>query len=139
MRFAFSGFAAMSPVMLAALFWKRSNKWGALASTIFVAVSIAVVGVLSTKYPPNSAIVPAGEGAIPWLSLAPNGDVRVWGFMTVVPMVLGSALSMFLVAHHAAAEQSHDRQYFPPRDLSASAGTPPVPLNTKVPEGAPVQ
>src|ERR1035441_9130078 len=29
-RFAFSGFAAMAPVMVAALFWKRSTKYGAL-------------------------------------------------------------------------------------------------------------
>src|SRR5436190_19250620 len=36
-RFAFSGFAAMAPVMIAALFWKRSTKWGALASTLWVA------------------------------------------------------------------------------------------------------
>src|SRR5580658_1024659 len=35
-RYAFSGFAAMSPVMVAALFWKRSTKWGALAATLFV-------------------------------------------------------------------------------------------------------
>jgi SSS family solute:Na+ symporter len=28
-RFAFSGFAAMAPVMIAALFWKRSTKYGA--------------------------------------------------------------------------------------------------------------
>ena len=30
------------------------------------------------------------------LSLAPNGDVRFLGFMTVVPMVFGSALCMIL-------------------------------------------
>ncbi|MEI7940773.1 MAG: sodium:solute symporter family protein, partial [Verrucomicrobiota bacterium] len=29
-RYAFSGFAALAPVMIAALFWKRSTKWGAL-------------------------------------------------------------------------------------------------------------
>src|ERR1051325_797853 len=39
-RFAFSGFAAMAPVMVAALFWKRSTKWGALASTLWVAASL---------------------------------------------------------------------------------------------------
>ena len=33
-RFAFSGFAALAPVMLAALF-KRSTKWGALASVLW--------------------------------------------------------------------------------------------------------
>ncbi len=40
-RFAFSGFAAMAPVMIAALFWKRSTKWGALASTLWVAFCLA--------------------------------------------------------------------------------------------------
>ncbi len=44
-RFAFSGFAALAPVMLAALFWKRSTKWGALASGIWV-----VAGVLASWY-----------------------------------------------------------------------------------------
>src|SRR6201999_1156335 len=39
-RFAFSGFAAMAPVMIAALFWKRSTKWGALASTLVVAATL---------------------------------------------------------------------------------------------------
>ena len=33
-RFAFTGFAALAPVMVAALFWKRSNKWGALAAAL---------------------------------------------------------------------------------------------------------
>ena len=37
-RFAFSGFAALAPVMLAALFWKRSTKWGALAASVFVTI-----------------------------------------------------------------------------------------------------
>lgn len=35
-RFAFSGFAALSPIMIAALFWKRSTKYGAMASGIWV-------------------------------------------------------------------------------------------------------
>src|SRR5205823_8467451 len=41
-RFAFSGFAAMSPIMIAALFWKRSTKYGALASTLWVAAWLAI-------------------------------------------------------------------------------------------------
>ena len=31
-QYAFSGFASLAPVMLAALFWKRSTKWGAFAA-----------------------------------------------------------------------------------------------------------
>src|SRR5215468_10677113 len=45
-RFAFSGFAAMAPVMLAALFWKRSTKYGALASTLWVAGWLVLVWYL---------------------------------------------------------------------------------------------
>ena len=157
-RFAFSGFAAMSPVMIAALFWKRSTKWGALASTLFVAATLvgfafmqgkptpppavkppsplaqqtnAVTSVASTPVGTNAsdAAKPVGEAkpAAPagpvnavvkpkvdviWkigdriiLSRAPpTGDVRFWnaagtptgGYMTVVPMVFGSALCMIL-------------------------------------------
>lgn len=45
-RFAFSGFAAMAPVMIAALFWKRSTKFGALASTLFVAGTLIIFACL---------------------------------------------------------------------------------------------
>jgi len=34
----FTGFAALFPVVVAAVFWKRSTKWGAFASTISVVV-----------------------------------------------------------------------------------------------------
>jgi SSS family solute:Na+ symporter len=34
----FTGFAALFPVVVAALFWKRSTKWGAVASTVSVLV-----------------------------------------------------------------------------------------------------
>jgi SSS family solute:Na+ symporter len=160
-RFAFSGFAAMSPVMIAALFWKRSTKWGALASTLFVAATLigfalmqgkptpppavkppqasaqqtnAVASVASTPVgtnvsdaakpvgdaKPAAPAAPAGPAIVAakpkvdviWkvgdriiLSRAPpTGDVRFWnaagtptgGYMTVVPMVFGSALCMIL-------------------------------------------
>jgi solute:Na+ symporter, SSS family len=39
-RFAFSGFSALAPVMLAALFWKRSTKWGALAASVWVLFAV---------------------------------------------------------------------------------------------------
>ena len=48
-RFAFSGFAAMAPVMVAALFWKRSTKYGALASTLFVAATLTLFACLQGK------------------------------------------------------------------------------------------
>ncbi len=59
-RFAFSGFAAMAPVMIAALFWKRSTKWGALASTLFVAATLIGFALLQGKPapPPVAAAKP---------------------------------------------------------------------------------
>jgi len=38
--YAFSGFAALAPMMIAALFWKRSTKWGALLVTLWVGTCV---------------------------------------------------------------------------------------------------
>ena len=35
-QFAFAGYSALSPLLVAALFWRRSTKWGALAVVIWV-------------------------------------------------------------------------------------------------------
>src|SRR5439155_11572611 len=60
-RFAFSGFAAMAPIMIAALFWKRSTKWGALAATLFVAASVTVSAILQNTHAPDEAIWQVGS------------------------------------------------------------------------------
>jgi SSS family solute:Na+ symporter len=99
-RFAFSGFAAMAPVMVAALFWKRSTKYGALASAIWVAACLALTwflqhysdGMAPKPGHPPVAVFPA-LGALFERSTA---NVTVYGFLPVVPMVLGSVLSMIL-------------------------------------------
>src|SRR5580765_1173542 len=96
-RYAFSGFAAMAPVMVAALFWKRSTKWGALAATLFTAGCLILFVVLQNTHKAGDIVWQIGRGkdAIKVLFLTPRGDVSFWnGFMTVVPMVLGSALCM---------------------------------------------
>lgn len=90
-RFAFSGFAAMSPVMLAALFWKRSTKWGALASTLVVGGMLIAGYVLSTY-----KLVPPLDPKVRIPLALINGDVRFFGMHSVVPMVFGSALAMLL-------------------------------------------
>jgi SSS family solute:Na+ symporter len=109
-RYAFSGFAALAPVMVAALFWKRSTKWGALAATIFTAACLVYFAVLQNTRHPGDVIWQIGQGkdAIKVLFLNPRGDVSFWnGFMTVVPMVFGSALCMIagsLVTRPPSAE-----------------------------------
>ena len=41
-QYAFSGYAALSALFFAALFWKRSTKWGALAVTLWVAARSSI-------------------------------------------------------------------------------------------------
>lgn len=100
-RFAFSGFAAMSPVMLAALFWKRSTKVGALFSTLTVAGMLIGGYILSRIYhmpedakAPFAPIWKSGETLV--LSIMKNDDIRVFGMNSVVPMVVGSAIAMVI-------------------------------------------
>ena len=98
-RYAFSGFAAMAPVMVAALFWKRSTKWGALMATVFVAAALIWTAAMQISHKANDVLWQLGEGkeAIKVFFLNPRGDVSFWnGYMTVVPMVAGSAICMIL-------------------------------------------
>ena len=101
-RFAFSGFAAMAPVMIAALFWRRSNKWGALAATLWVAVTMFGSWYL---YSATQEIAP--KPGQPFVQIFPAlGDlfqrsatnVLVHGYLPVLPMCLGSALWMIVVS-----------------------------------------
>ena len=72
-QYAFSGYAALSPLLVAALFWRRSTKWGALAVTVWVAAAV----IYTSRVP----------GALAWAGLLP-----------VVPMTLVSCALMVVVS-----------------------------------------
>jgi SSS family solute:Na+ symporter len=72
-QYAFSGYAALSPLLVAALFWKRSTKWGALAVTVWVAFAV----IYTSQVP----------GALAW-----------YGLLPVVPMTIVSSLLMVMVS-----------------------------------------
>lgn len=72
-QYAFSGYSALSPLLVAALFWKRSTKWGALAVALWV------------------------SGAVIYTALVPGG-LALFGFLPVVPMTIISALLMVVVS-----------------------------------------
>jgi SSS family solute:Na+ symporter len=72
-QYAFSGYAALSPLLFAALFWKRSTKWGALAVAVWTA------------------------GAVIYTAGTPGG-LAWFGLMPVVPMTLVSAALMIVVS-----------------------------------------
>jgi len=72
-QYAFSGYAATSPILVAALFWKRSTKWGALAVALWVMCAVGL-----NVYAPD---------ALSWFGLLP-----------VVPMTIMSCLLMAAVS-----------------------------------------
>ena len=45
-QYAFAGYSALSPLLIAALFWKKSTRWGALAVTLWTAAAVAGVAIL---------------------------------------------------------------------------------------------
>jgi SSS family solute:Na+ symporter len=72
-QYAFSGYSALSVLFFAALFWKRSTKWGALAVALWTAFAVI-----------HTATSP---GALAWFGLLP-----------VVPMTVISGVLMVVVS-----------------------------------------
>jgi SSS family solute:Na+ symporter len=99
-QYAFSGYAALAPLLVAALFWRGSTKWGALASTLWTAAWVVWVAVFQAVVPapaPGQTTVCLALGGAEIVTRTPGGTA-IWGFMPVVPMVLGSALLMIVVS-----------------------------------------
>jgi SSS family solute:Na+ symporter len=99
-QYAFSGFAALSPLLVAALFWRGSTRWGALASTLWVAAAVVAVAVFQAAVPapaPGPPVVFWRAFGLDALARTPGGTA-VFGFMPVVPMVIVSALLMIVVS-----------------------------------------
>ena len=78
---SFTGFASLFPVVLAALFWKRSTKYGAFASVISVVVLWIYFFIQGWQAPGYTV---GGSGVMP---------VAVILAVSVVAMVVGSLLS----------------------------------------------
>ncbi len=99
-QYAFSGFASLSPLLIAALFWRGSTKWGALAVTLWTAGAVIAVAAFQSLVPapaPGPATVMWSVGGTEVLARTPGGTA-VFGFMPVVPMVLVSASLMIVVS-----------------------------------------
>jgi SSS family solute:Na+ symporter len=99
-QYAFSGYAALSPLLVAALFWRGSTKWGALAVTLWTAAAVVAVAIFQAQVPapaPGPPTLIYSLGGMEILTRTPGGTA-VFGFMPVVPMVIVSSLLMILVS-----------------------------------------
>jgi hypothetical protein len=91
--YAFSGFAALAPMMIAALFWKRSTKWAALANTLWVAGWLVFMVYAEQHYKPGQTIL----GGLAFIN--PAGKLTLWqNFTPVFPMTLGAAVLVWIVS-----------------------------------------
>jgi len=116
-QYAFSGYSALSPLLVAALFWKRSTKWGALASTVWCAVSVAAVAILQYVVPapaPGPPVVMWSIAGVEVLSRTPGGTA-IFGLMPVVPMTIISAMFLVVASSLTSGPSSTTlKRYFRP-------------------------
>jgi SSS family solute:Na+ symporter len=102
-RFAFSGFAALAPVMLAALFWKRSTAAGAWAAVSWVAFAMIGSWFLQSYSEPLVVALKPGQSAqifpaLGDLFLRGKVSVTMYGFLLVMPMTIATAVIMVVVS-----------------------------------------
>jgi len=83
------------PLLVAALFWRRSTKWGALASTLWAAASVVAVAIFQSIVATPKVVW--SIGGVEVLARTPAGT-SVFGLLPVVPMVIISALLMIGVS-----------------------------------------
>ena len=99
-QYAFAGYSALSPLLIAALFWQKSTKWGALAVALWTAAAVAGVAILQSAVPapgPGVSVAVLSLGGVDVVSRVASGTT-VLGLLPVVPMTLISALLMFVVS-----------------------------------------
>jgi solute:Na+ symporter, SSS family len=95
-QYGFSGYAALSPLVFAALFWRRSTKWGALAVTLWSAGAVLAIAVFQATVPPaapGTVNVLWSPGGLDLLARTAGGT-SVLGFAPVLPMVVISTALM---------------------------------------------
>lgn len=126
-RFGFSGFSAMAPIMLAALFWRRSNKWGALAAVLWVIAGMAFLWWLQVH---SDDLAPA-RGQPPVRIFPSLGDlflrtpvnVTIHGYMPVMFLCLGSVFWMVVGSLLTRAPSARTlEKFFPVRAGDGAAG-----------------
>ena len=104
-QYAFAGYSALTPLLVAALFWRQSTKWGALASTLWTAIAVLTVAAIQQgiPMPPPGTAVPVWSAFGADIVTRTPAGAMVLGCLPVVPMTLVSALLMVIVSRLTAA------------------------------------
>lgn len=116
-QYAFTGYAALFPLLIAALFWNRSTRWGALATTLWAGGSVGAIALLQSLIPAPSGtpIAILSWGQLDLISRTPGGTT-ILGFLPVVPITIVSAILMIAVSLLTATPSlATINRYFPPK------------------------
>jgi SSS family solute:Na+ symporter len=99
-QYAFAGYSALAPLLIAALFWKNSTKWGALATTVWTAAAVGGVAVLQWVVPAPPPGVGIGVLSVAGTEIVTRiaSGTTVLGLLPVVPMTVISAMLMIVVS-----------------------------------------
>ncbi len=118
-QYAFTGYAALAPLLIGALYWRGSTKWGALASTTWVAFAVTGIAVFQ-----NTVAAPAGAPIVVWsvagldVLARTAGGTAMLGFLPVVPVTIISAVLLIVVSVLTPKpSQATIERYFPSRRL----------------------
>jgi len=99
-QYSFAGFSSLAPLLVAALFWKGSTRWGALASTLWTAMAVLSIAVLQSTVPappPGTVVSVLSIAGAQAVTRVTTGTL-VFGLLPVVPMTIMSALLMVIVS-----------------------------------------
>jgi SSS family solute:Na+ symporter len=106
-QYAFAGYSALTPLLVAALFWKSSTRWGALATAVWTAAAVLAIAVLQSVVPappPGAAIPILSIGGVDLVTRGAAGTM-VMGLLPVVPMTVISAGLMVVVSKLTAGSR----------------------------------
>jgi Na+/proline symporter len=104
-QYSFAGFSSLTPLLVAALFWKGSTRWGAVASTVWTALAVLAIAILQATIPPpppGTVVNVLSLVGTPVITRATTGTL-VFGLLPVVPMTIMSALLMLIVSRLTAS------------------------------------
>jgi SSS family solute:Na+ symporter len=117
-QYAFAGFAALTPLLVAALFWRGSTKWGALASTVWSGAAVLAVAVVQNAVPappPGQAVGVVSIGGLDLVTRVSSGTMSL-GLLPVVPITIISAILMVIVSTLTSSARPAGKtlaRYFP--------------------------
>jgi SSS family solute:Na+ symporter len=99
-QYAFTGYAALVPLLVGALFWRGSTKWGALAVAVWTAGVVLGIAIFQSVVPAPAPCIEVAAWSMAGVAIVSRvgSGTLIFGVLPVVTATIGSALLMWLVS-----------------------------------------